>query len=169
MSVNMQRLDNGSFICRDDPGEPSTGQPRVSVAPAEMQLLSWLAAGRDVLEIGTGLGVSTRALLTARRLVTHDIDQWVHEFVWPSFADADVEFAADREAIDGRFDMVFIDGDHMPAAVTADIDFALTKLSAPGLMVLHDTRDAGVAGALSSRLQWQHVESVHGLGLAFFA
>lgn len=68
----------------DDPGEPTTGVPRVSIADDEVELLASLVAGKRVLEIGTGLGVSARAMAsTATEVVTVDIDPWVHANVWP--------------------------------------------------------------------------------------
>ena len=59
--------ENGSYTHPADPGEPTTGTPRLSVTELEADILAALVAGRDVLEIGTGLGVSTRAMAATAR------------------------------------------------------------------------------------------------------
>src|SRR3954471_13056030 len=82
--MTMVRSKRGDFTRKDDPGEPRIKKPRVSVTEDEARILSAFALGRVVLEIGTGLGVSTRALAsTAKCVWTSDIDEWVQRTIWP--------------------------------------------------------------------------------------
>jgi len=137
------RTANGAWAHRDDPGEPGWGdKPRWSVTPREAGILGALARGRVVLEIGTGLGISTAALAAAaERVLTVDIDPWVAVTVAPGLP-ANVAFYADRAALpaDARWSLAFIDGYHHCAAVSEDIRFARARLERPGLIVLHDGR-----------------------------
>ena len=125
----------------------------MSVTDDECRVLSWLAEGRDVLEIGTGLGVSTRALASSyNRLCTVDPDPWVAEHVVPALREFDVWHEAEiPEEWDRReFDLVFIDGDHSEEAVLADLRRTLPLLRRGGLVVLHDTNLDGVRRAAES-------------------
>ncbi len=124
----------------DDPGEPTTGVPRVSIADDEVELLASLVAGKRVLEIGTGLGVSARAMAsTATEVVTVDIDPWVHANVWPLLP-RNVRCCA--EIPDDRYDAVFIDGDHSRHAVARDVARA-EQLAPSGLLIAHDANVVG--------------------------
>lgn len=156
--------DGLGYIRSDDPGEPVIGKPRVSITEAEGLILSGLALGKNVLEIGTGLGVSTRALAKyAISVITHDIDPWVQQAIWPELRDAlsNVSFTPHRPEI--RVDVVFIDADHDTAAVRADIEYAETCLGKHGLIIAHDTNYQTVQSALDNR--WQRIPTEHGLGL----
>ena len=138
------RTANGAFAHPDDPGEPGYGEKRVrwSVTPRESEILRGLARGRRVLEIGTGLGVSTaRMAQFAERVDTVDVDPWVLQTIAPGLPD-NVSFYLGSDAVprDARYSMVFIDGLHQKDAVAADIRFALAHLERPGLIVLHDGR-----------------------------
>lgn len=109
-------------------------------------MLSGLALGRTVLEIGTGLGVSTRALAeTASRVFTVDVDPWVAEAIAPSLP-ANVTFLRETGEFPAtaRCSMAFIDGLHKTEAVVQDVRFALARLERPGLLVFHDGRMAPV-------------------------
>lgn len=140
----LTRHDAGNYTCAIDPGERTAcGAPRVSITEQEAALLSdAVRPGDCVLEIGTGLGVSTRALATrARHVITVDPDPWVGREVVPTMP-INVRYAleavADQHgllimggdgAIDavpsGEIDLVFVDGDHSADAVEKDTRLAL--------------------------------------------
>lgn len=125
----------------DDPGEPSTGVPRVSIADDEVELLAELVAGLRVLEIGTGLGVSAKAMArTALEVITVDIDPWVHQQIWPLLP-RNVKGRTDVPS-DETFDAVFIDGDHSRHAVRRDVQVA-ERLAPGGLLIAHDAKVVG--------------------------
>lgn len=155
--------DAGSYRHTDDPGEPTTGQPRLSVTDEEAAVLSAVCIGRGVLEIGTGLGVSTRALAdSARFVITVDVDPWVHDNVWP-FLPGNVAGVKALDEITASFDAVFIDGDHSTDATRRDIDFARSHLLPGGLLVVHDVNYGSVRKALTGP-GWRTVTTSHGLG-----
>lgn len=135
-----------------DPGEPTTGKPRVSVTDDECRVLAWLAQGHDVLEIGTGLGVSTRAMAeTANGVVTVDPDPWVEESVkFDGLTVLPVQSLSDEWLGRRKYGLVFIDGDHEEEAVLRDIQSVLPLLRPGGLVVLHDTNLDGVRRAAES-------------------
>lgn len=117
------------FIHPDDPGEPGTGSARVSLPPVECGIIARVCHAKRVLEVGTGLGVVTRALIpNVRALTTIDIDPWVQRTIWPALQTdptlrdygSRVTYRADWPAI-GTFDVAVIDGDHRTEAVQADI------------------------------------------------
>ncbi|MBP7570907.1 MAG: class I SAM-dependent methyltransferase [Acidobacteria bacterium] len=148
--INLRHYDCGGYTSPDDPGEPGhCGAPRWSVTDDEAALLTLLARGKRVLEVGTGLGVSTRALArSAASVVTIDIDPWVQEQVWP-----DLPAAVRREQappVEGQFDLVFIDGEHSAASVAADLVATLPLLRPGGLIVLHDMHGDGVRSAATA-------------------
>ena len=163
--MNLETLNNGAVRCPDDPGEPGYGvlSQRISVTPEETRILRALALDRRVLEIGTGLGVSTRAMAeTAAMLVTVDCDPWVHEHV---VLPGGVLRASTVE--DYEVDLVFIDGLHTPDAVRTDIQSALRVLRPRGIIVFHDidmpcVRDTvvevlGTCQELAPNLGWARV------------
>lgn len=153
----------GGYRHDDDPGEPTTGEPRVSITDEEAALLTAYAAGRTVLEIGTGLGVSTRALASsALKVTTVDVDQWVHATIWPTLPD-NVECLTTLYA-ELRFDLVFIDGDHSPEAVRRDVALAESLLTVGGVIVAHDTAFDHVRGALGPG-DWKHHPTRYGLSV----
>lgn len=167
--------ENGGWQHPEDPGEPSAsshGKPRISISDQEARILAALAIDSEVVEIGTGLGVSTRALLMyAFSVCTVDIDPWVHENIWPALRDEGAETVADREELRGERapDFIFIDADHTPEAVARDLDFARELIYRPGLIVMHDTNfdniREGIAIAGLKKDDWAHVPTEHGLGL----
>lgn len=154
----MELNEHGSYTHTADPGEPGyTGAPkRISVTEQEAQILMSIAAGREVFEIGTGLGVATRAMaVTAVKVTTCDVDEWVFENIMPGLP-SNVHYAR-RETIDtavtdelmgAAFDLVFIDGWHNEAAVLGDIGLALNVLRRGGRIVLHDTKMDSVQAAI---------------------
>lgn len=147
--ITLTENKHGSFVAEGDPGEPSTGRPRMSVTPQEAQVLAALVRGARVLEIGTGLGVSAKAMAkTASRVVTVDIDPWVQENVFPTLGGVAC-FADIAPLLSDRFDVIFIDGAHDIESVTRDIETARALLAKEnGLILLHDHKLAGVHKAL---------------------
>lgn len=151
-----------------DPGEPSTGKRRLSISDREAEILSGFARDRAVLELGTGLGVSTRALAQhARSVITVDIDAWVAAAIWPTLADLPNVSKVDHR---GQlmesfvFDLAFIDADHSTAAVREDIGFCRLHMSPGGKIVLHDARYPSVIRGLSGE-KHEYIETEHGLAV----
>lgn len=160
----------GSYVDLEDPGEPQTGEPRVSVTEQEAELLAYMAHGRTVLEIGTGLGISTRALAsTACTVDTIDPCPWVAEHVAIGLP-SNVRHFRTLESLPTYpepFDLVFIDGDHDPAAVMADLDAAL-HLCPKGVIVAHDSNANHVWHALfAMRNDFTFLDTHHGLGILY--
>lgn len=152
---------SGSYIDQTDPGEPSTGNPRLSVTDLEAAILTVLADGQDVLEIGTGLGVSTRALASSARIVhTIDIDEWVIAEVWPRLP-MNVRRWRDAAEISTVPVVAFIDGDHSTEAVVRDLEIA--DKAGARLIIVHDTNSPTVKAALGDG--WRFIPTTHGLGV----
>ena len=150
----------GGFVHVDDPGEPSSNVPRVSVTPGEAQILGVMATGLRVLEIGTGLGVSTAGMArTATSVTTVDVDPWVWATIWPTLP-ANVTTAKTTAELCGPFDMVFIDGDHTPQAVRADL-LEATRLAPGGLLVAHDVNYPNVSDQLGA--EWETIITEYGI------
>lgn len=157
-------VEGGGYSHPDDPGEPSTGRARVSIADDEVRILAYLAAGRRVLEIGTGLGVSTKALASqAKTVCTVDIDPWVQETIWPDLPET--VRARDQVPIGLRFDLVFIDGNHGTDAVRADIAAARAVCVPGGMIVCHDANYGRVAAGLGAET-WFKIDTTHGLAVS---
>lgn len=155
-------LPNGSYQCPDDPGEPVYNAPRVSITDEEGRILQEYANGRRVLEIGTGLGVSTHHLRTAAELWTTDIDAWVKENVWPGLRELGVN-CVERDEIVGQFDLIFIDGCHTPEWVQQDWKLACTVGRLYAQVIFHDA-DIIPIRKLTGR-QPQIIPTQHGLGI----
>lgn len=171
--MTMQRNHSGSYVHADDPGEPSTGRPRWSVTDDEAGVLRELARGRRVLEIGTGLGVSTRALAaTARHVTTVDVDPWVWANVWPTLPAAVVARATVPSgpvrpfdlALE-PFDLAFIDGAHDSASVERDVRAVLPLLAPDGAIAFHDVAYASVREVCDALGPMTLYETRHGIGL----
>ena len=152
---------NGSYRHLDDPGEPTTGDPRLSVTDEEAAILSVLAHGRTVVEFGTGLGVSTRALAqTAQLVCTVDVDEWVQDTIWPDLP-VNVVCHVDRSELPTQADMVFIDGDHTLEGTQADVRDAMYL--ATQLVVMHDIGSDVVRSCCGP--DWLFIPTTHGLGV----
>lgn len=140
----LRRTVTGCWFDPEDPGEP--GYPdtrqRWSVSARERQILAALARGQRVLEVGTGLGISTEAMAeTAHNVVTIDPDPWVAENIVPHLPGNVVHVDRALDVPGGEcFGLVFIDGLHSPEAVADDIALAELVLAKPGVIVLHDGR-----------------------------
>lgn len=163
--MNLTEHDTGSFQHPDDPGEPTTGDPRLSITKLEGQMLAALVAGRRVLEIGTGLGVSTAAMAaTAKHVATYDIDAWVHDTIWPGLPDKVVGVKS-LEHVGRAFGAVFIDADHSTEAVARDLSVALQHLGLGGVVIAHDTASPAVREGLVEASGWHWIDTTHGLGV----
>lgn len=140
---NLEITPEGGMKRRDDPGEPSTGLPRIGIAPDEIPILRALALNRYCCEIGTGIGQSTMAMFdTAEEVTTIDIDPWVHEHVWPGLPPSVRKLDSQGgQSYFHLFDLIFIDGDHRPEAFKADVEWAVSHASPWGLIVAHDAHE----------------------------
>lgn len=157
--VNLTQTEYGSWTAPDDPGEPTTKIRRISVTDQEARLLTWWTRDLLVVEIGTGLGVSTRAMATGANTVhTIDPDPWVAVNV---HLPPNVVRWNERPAMSFMADLVFIDADHRTEAVTDDINWALAI--GVGVIVCHDSKMESVGAALDDT--WIHVDTHHGLAL----
>lgn len=169
--------DGDGFVHPADPGEPGyDGQhKRVSVTPLEAEMLAVMFTGMKVLEVGTGLGVSTAAIArTCQELVTIDPDAWVGANIAPHLPQRVAfvqcfEAIRDSQLLKGRyFDGAFIDGCHREHQVAADVRNALRRLRPGGLLVLHDFSSQEVRdGARAAGIDPFHFHTRYGLGIYF--
>jgi len=145
----------------------------------EGRLLWEQAAGRRVLELGTGLGRSTVCLAQqARQVVTLDrLDQaeareWcrryqVHDRV--VFRQGEVERLAPR--LEERFDLVFVDTEPDELRVNRAIEAALPLLARDRLLAFHDYPDPGcpavrrVVDDYAARFGWRRIAQADFLGI----
>ena len=164
--MTLQAHPTGGYVHTADPGEMGyEGRPpRISVTDEEAKILSALAAGLTVYEIGTGLGVATRAMAeTAVKVYTYDTDQWVRRTVYPALPQ-NVHPLFDGPNLAQKADMVFVDGLHTYEAVTADI--ALAGRCMPSLIVFHDMKLLAVQKAIrASGLRPVVIRTTYGLGI----
>jgi hypothetical protein len=162
--VTLRQHPSGSYSHDGDPGEPSTGAPRLSVTAEEASILTALFHNMTAVEFGTGLGVSTRAIAaSASRLYTVDVDPWVRSEVWPTLP-SNVVRCADRDKLPKAVDGAFIDADHSAEAKAEDVKCSLER--AMLLLVVHDWNSGHVSdGAQSVTDGWLHIPTTHGLGV----
>jgi hypothetical protein len=145
--MNLTRTDNGNYYSEDDPGEIHTGWHRLSVTDSDAEALARAFAGKTVLEIGTGLGVSTRAIAsTAKHVYTCDADPWVAAHVAPTLP-ANVTFSVEPYA--GGCDGAFLDGSHTYLSTLDDIAFARAHTRCEPLLI-HDGYILDVARAIEA-------------------
>jgi predicted O-methyltransferase YrrM len=137
-----------------------------SLTANEAAALARLAAGKDVLEVGSAFGFSAcvMALAGARHVTAVDPHGWLASYgAMVSNLDkagvADVVTivrGASPGALDGLgpFGLVFIDGDHGAAGVMADVEAARKVLATGGVLAVHDLGEdcccPGVRAALDA-------------------
>jgi SAM-dependent methyltransferase len=155
------------MVSPDDPGEWGWKTPRLSVTPSEERVLALIAEGCRVLEIGTGLGISTKALATgAREVVTVDIDPWVAANIAPSLPENVRFLSALPDPTEEKFDLVFIDGCHIAEALRVDLKEAKQRLYPRGIIVLHDTQYDHVRSVVNEVVHYSFfINSEHGIGI----
>jgi predicted O-methyltransferase YrrM len=131
----------------------------------EGEELGKLAAGKDVLEVGSYCGRSTICMAQSARSVTC-MDYWdgrgtgVPADTLETFQKNIQRYAVGHKVTiahpestppNESFDLIFIDGDHSQESVAADIDKALLALRPGGLIAFHDYKsplDPGVTAAV---------------------
>lgn len=159
--MRLEQVAGGAYVCPEDPGEPGGPVParRVSVTDEEGRMLAEMVAGLEVLEIGTGLGVSTRWMAgTARRVYTVDVDEWVRAEVWPGLAGLENVVVCKTVAEVGEVDAAFIDGCHEAGPVERDARDALARVRPGGLVLFHDAGSDQVRGGMAAVIPLEAVE-----------
>lgn len=130
---------------------PEDSAQRASVTMAEGMILAEWARGLFVLEIGTGLGVSTACIAsTAEFVLTVDPDPWVLNNVnLPPNVSRSLKLPPDPRPF---FHMAFIDGEHDFASVGRDIAEASRRVRPGGWLVFHDYGQLEVRRAIDAML-----------------
>jgi predicted O-methyltransferase YrrM len=138
------------------------------VNTTEARIVSELFRGLAVLEIGTGLGVSTREIARqAKYVFTVDIDEWVEINVAPDLPE-NVKFLTDIKEVPGDLDAAFIDGLHTYEQCTKDIEAVRRLVKSGGMIVFHDLNIAGVNQAIEhSKLKFVQILTYAGMALAW--
>lgn len=165
--MKLEPAPNG-YLCPDDPGEPGLGKQRWSVNNMEARIVSELFKGDIVLEIGTGLGVSTRAIAEKASFVhTVDVDKWVKENVVPGLPD-NVMFYETTDKVPHLLDGAFIDGLHTYSQCCLDIIEARKRVKKGGLIVLHDANMAQIRKAIvDSKMECYEIKTVAGIAFGW--
>ena len=156
--------DNAQYASPDDPAR----QDRGSVTIEECRLLAERAAGKNVLEIGTGLGVATVCMATtAQSVTTVDPNEWVRStLVLPE----NVTKVASVDDINGakyRFDFAFIDGLHTTGDVAVDIIKCRGRVRPGGFIGFHDMGQIGPIAAVGM-FEWASKKEYPTLGTLTF-
>lgn len=151
------------YYAKDDPHQ------RLSVNDLEARLIGSLVNGLFVLEIGTGLGVSTRALAAkAKTVVTVDPDPWVAENIHPALKDLHNVIFMDKMPEVGKFDAVFVDGAHDYESVANDIEKCKKIASDDCVFIFHDSKYKSIAAAIGNYFtEWIPCHTAAGIGLAW--
>ena len=154
------------WMCESDPGEPGLGVKRWSINDTEARLVSELFRGLTVLEIGTGLGVSTRAIAKKANWVhTVDIDPWVAENV---VLPPNVFFYRDIKDVPEGLDATFIDGYHNRKQCIKDIRDARRIVKPGGLIIFHDALMKPIHQAIiDSKIECTLIHTVCGLAVGW--
>lgn len=168
--IDLVKSPVNGYVCLQDPGEPVWGGKRLSISDVEGKILAELSIDKSVLEIGTGLGVSTTFIAgTARCVYTIDIDPWVKENVAPSLP-KNVHFfkSVDEYGIMPGFDMAFVDGLHEYEQILKDISNVRRLVKTGGLLLFHDFRLPQVSRALVvSKINTTSIMTTAGIGVAW--
>lgn len=162
------------YACSTDPGELDfygnrTNEPRLSINDVEGRILSELVRGLSVLEIGTGLGVSTRWMAkTAAGVYTVDADPWVQEYVFPTLP-GNVICMTELPPLDRCFAAAFVDSCHDYQAVRVDIRTVRMWVKQGGLLIFHDLYIEGVKRAIDEAFgdKFIHIQTTAGMALAW--
>ena len=156
-------LAPNGYMCPDDTKQ------RWSVNEIEARIVSELCRGLDVLEIGTGLGVSTKAIASqARHVYTVDVDRWVKDNVVPALPE-NVTFLDDVRDVP-NVDAAFIDGSHTYQQCKKDIRSSRKVVKTGGIYIFHDVKIEAVALAIrqSNFKAAVWIETYAGLALAYY-
>lgn len=145
-----------------------------SLAQVETGRLQELAAGRDVLEVGSAYGYSTVAMgMVAKGVTTIDPHETHRSLgilrgnleAYSLTGKVDVRVGYSSEVLPeieadqayaghGRlFDLAFLDGDHTAPGLTLDVGWALRLVKPGGFIACHDYDEAtcpGVRAALDA-------------------
>lgn len=134
---------------------------RSSVTLQEGLILAEWADCKRVLEIGTGLGISTVCLAdTAIEVVTVDPDEWVHRSLT---LPPNVVRLSSIDQVEGEFDMAFIDGLHDIESVRQDIVRCLGFVRPGGTIAFHDVCQSEVSSAVGE-VPWSSRETCATVG-----
>ena len=164
--MKLIKAPNG-WTCDEDPGEPGLGEPRWSIGEHEAYFLAEMFRGLAVLEIGTGLGISTNAIAkTARQVFTVDIDPWVADNIAPML-DKNVIFLNDIKNAP-EVDAAFVDGLHSYRQCAIDIEDCKRLVNKGGIIILHDAKMEGVLRAANeSGIRFYEVVTHCGLAIGW--
>lgn len=141
-----------------------------SLTAAETDELRSLAAGRDVLEIGSAYGYSSIAMaLAGGQVLAVDPHLQLASFVEMAMnlaryrvADRVTVWQMDSRAAcpqlfdaGRRFDLIWIDGDHSPDMVTHDVQWAVKLLRPDGTLACHDYDEETCPGVRQALDAWK--------------
>lgn len=166
------QVTNDAYYRPDDPGEPGYNHRicRQSVTAEEGQVLAERVRGRRVLEIGTGLGISTVWMAeTAEIVYTYDIDEWVRATTYKHLAQIANVVCLTSLLDCPNVNAGFIDGFHTRAQVLRDTAAVLDRLARPGFILYHDACWPGVREALDELGPWELIQTSRGIGVMQFA
>jgi len=136
MKLELIKMPSG-WSATTDPGEPGTGKPRWSISSVEAEFISNMFRGLTVLEIGTGLGISTNAIAKkAKHVYTVDIDSWVRDNIVSKLSDNVTFFSSIKKV--PIVDAAFIDGLHSYDQCLKDIKECKRLVKKGGIIILHD-------------------------------
>jgi len=168
--ITLTKSDMNGYFCETDPGEPGWNSPRLSINDLEARFISEFARDRTVLEIGTGLGVSTRKMAEVAKFVyTVDIDPWVAQSVAPSLPKNVYFFPSITDyGIMPGFDMAFVDGCHGYEQCLKDIADVKRLVKTGGLMAFHDYKMPAISRACAvSKFNIVLVGTFAGIGIGW--
>jgi predicted O-methyltransferase YrrM len=142
-----------------------------SLTQREANALAELAAGKEVLEIGSAFGYSAVVMaLAGASVYAVDPHTWIaqsHAVMLENVAAygvldrvtilAQYSFTALPELVSsGReFDVVWVDGDHEAPTVAHDVTMALKLLKPDGILLCHDYDEATCPGVKISLDAWK--------------
>jgi predicted O-methyltransferase YrrM len=122
------------------------------VTRGEAEKLGTASIGCRVIELGTGLGVSTVYMAYTAQLVdTVDPEPWVHKAL--TLPENVTQFKHVTEVY-GEYEFAFIDGHHDYKSVRSDILSVLPMMVKNGAIGFHDTGFDDVSKAISEH-EWR--------------